>query len=693
MSSTRQWMKFFLDAGIPPDSSAQYAVTFETNRMGLDMLMDLDKEYLRDLNITALGDIISILKHAKSATAKKATDQVLHPDISDIPSTTPPTQPKPLKMSEPTKVSQKIVDPKPRKESFTVSSRLGPQVPVATKSSSSDYNSPSVFPDPVKSVFSRLGDQQSDDSEVETKPSKVKAESYRSPASETSPGSSRQAASGSIFERLGPESDRLMRDPSPQEASVTSTTEIIFTQPARGILKKRGTGDGAGLAKSKSASNIISLKMPALKDLKKKRISFGENEIKTMEPKLDIKSRLGYGRCNSPPPPEISEPILKTEIKKIAVGGGRFEMKKMMKVVNADKTIASELGRTSSAGIFSQEGNEMNSPKMENLTIAVKNDIQSINTDIKPLKIAITNDFKVEEEYKVDKVDLALRAAKLKVALKKSRENELRNDTPSEPKPKKRLAKYVTKADGTVEKEYISYDDPILETLPIKKKKSEGLDNMIKKTEELKMKSLTKSPVMINKDRIAANFQVVRQPSSQAGLYSDSSSSHITLAQKAVLARSKQESFQTLASRAKDVQKRSLSPDVEAGGDQQERGRKPSGAKMDERKPSLKARLDDGNRHSEERNRVQKSPIKSAKDRMGSSDRSTASVMDRVGRKEKSPGYIRDRVGSRERSRSPVSMRHRVGSRDRSPASQDRSRERVGSGGEKKIFSRLGPRD
>ena len=47
MASTRQWMKFFLDAGIPPDSSAQYAVTFETNRMGLDMLMDLDKEILR----------------------------------------------------------------------------------------------------------------------------------------------------------------------------------------------------------------------------------------------------------------------------------------------------------------------------------------------------------------------------------------------------------------------------------------------------------------------------------------------------------------------------------------------------------------------------------------------------------------------------------------------------------------------
>ena len=43
----RQWMKFFLDAGIPKESSAEYAVTFETNRMEMDMLAELDKDYLR----------------------------------------------------------------------------------------------------------------------------------------------------------------------------------------------------------------------------------------------------------------------------------------------------------------------------------------------------------------------------------------------------------------------------------------------------------------------------------------------------------------------------------------------------------------------------------------------------------------------------------------------------------------------
>lgn len=56
MASTKQWMKFFLGAGIPPDSAAHYAITFEQNRMGLDMLLDLDKEYLRWVRVEVEGD-------------------------------------------------------------------------------------------------------------------------------------------------------------------------------------------------------------------------------------------------------------------------------------------------------------------------------------------------------------------------------------------------------------------------------------------------------------------------------------------------------------------------------------------------------------------------------------------------------------------------------------------------------------
>ena len=47
----RKWMKFFLDAGIPKDSSAEYAVNFEQNRMEFDMLSELDKDTLRSVNI------------------------------------------------------------------------------------------------------------------------------------------------------------------------------------------------------------------------------------------------------------------------------------------------------------------------------------------------------------------------------------------------------------------------------------------------------------------------------------------------------------------------------------------------------------------------------------------------------------------------------------------------------------------
>ena len=43
----RQWMKFVLDAGVPKESAAEYAVNFEANRMELDMLGELDKDCLR----------------------------------------------------------------------------------------------------------------------------------------------------------------------------------------------------------------------------------------------------------------------------------------------------------------------------------------------------------------------------------------------------------------------------------------------------------------------------------------------------------------------------------------------------------------------------------------------------------------------------------------------------------------------
>jgi len=59
------WVTFFCEAGIPPVASANYAIIFSENRIQKHMLLDLNKEYLKDMGVNVLGDIIAILKHSK----------------------------------------------------------------------------------------------------------------------------------------------------------------------------------------------------------------------------------------------------------------------------------------------------------------------------------------------------------------------------------------------------------------------------------------------------------------------------------------------------------------------------------------------------------------------------------------------------------------------------------------------------
>ncbi|KAL9694028.1 hypothetical protein quinque_013313 [Culex quinquefasciatus] len=47
MASASSWVKFFTNAGIPSQAAAEYAHVFVENRFQMDMLMDLNKEYLR----------------------------------------------------------------------------------------------------------------------------------------------------------------------------------------------------------------------------------------------------------------------------------------------------------------------------------------------------------------------------------------------------------------------------------------------------------------------------------------------------------------------------------------------------------------------------------------------------------------------------------------------------------------------
>ena len=371
------------------------------------------------------------------------------------------------------------------------------------------------------------------------------------------------------------------------------------------------------MSRSTSAPNIVSLKNKSQEPNRRKdqkRISFGHDEIRYMEPSPGIKSRLGFGRCSSPPAPEldgIDDSGLQTELKKIAVGKDKFELKRVMKIVNeSNKALRMSVTPERSMGDDSQEfyvKSRSSESKDSSLKINIKN-----------------NEYRKSQqestEYNVDKVDLALRAAKLKSNLDQRREESASSKSLTTSSSRKRLVKIDTLDDGSKVRSYIEPDDPILEAVPVKRSKQDVGDKKIQ----------------ISAGHIVTNFTVDRSSSSGSG----SHSGHKTLAQKAEVARSKQETRVRPEERS-----RSRSDGGEARSGQVKSP------------PSVHHRIGSSREREAEGHRDGRASLGSVRDRMGTREKRTSSgsIRDRLGGKEESSSRhheeknIYSRLGGRER--------------------------------------------
>ncbi|KAL7063708.1 hypothetical protein AAHC03_01359 [Spirometra sp. Aus1] len=67
------WTTIFTDAGLPHGIGQKYAHLFVENRMTTKLLPFLDKDLLKEIGITAVGDIIAILQHCKKIKHEEPT--------------------------------------------------------------------------------------------------------------------------------------------------------------------------------------------------------------------------------------------------------------------------------------------------------------------------------------------------------------------------------------------------------------------------------------------------------------------------------------------------------------------------------------------------------------------------------------------------------------------------------------------
>ena len=68
--ANEDWEDYFLKAGITADSAKSYAATFVKEKLRKENLQVMDRAMLRELGITTMGEVLSILRQAKELSTR-----------------------------------------------------------------------------------------------------------------------------------------------------------------------------------------------------------------------------------------------------------------------------------------------------------------------------------------------------------------------------------------------------------------------------------------------------------------------------------------------------------------------------------------------------------------------------------------------------------------------------------------------
>jgi len=319
-STVQKWMDFFLDAGIPDATAATYATNFASNRMEMSMLGELTKEVLKELDITLMGDIITVMRHAKIVAEKQRSDKVIDDKkkARDLPESLKPYEPQEKKVTEPKRTFTKKEEPK-----YVEKAEKKPKKTITIKYSDTDTKKEPIKVKPEakyekedSSVFNRLGRQNPQEDvkqeELKRKPI-IKPITFNDDDVKTENLKKTKVTMRSLKQEKASAFDRLDRPDNTQDERVSSTVDppdkattssVQSPVSSKGILKQRK----AGMSRSLSASSIISLK-PQQTTKKRARVSFGENDVRLMSPMEPegIKARLGYNKDSSSDEEDLSE--------------------------------------------------------------------------------------------------------------------------------------------------------------------------------------------------------------------------------------------------------------------------------------------------------------------------------------------------------------------------------------------------